>query len=1443
MGTVSRLKLRLKNLGSRKIAVIVGAPLSLTKGDVDSGIPDMGVPDVSGMIERIRRRVLTEGLELAAAFGEVPRDDYSAAFRFVGETLGADVVNKIVRDAVLEARVASAPLDFQDDGDPEHWHLPAGTVGLARWVALLGRQCDVVLTTNFDPLLSLAIAAAGGVADRTVLATDGRLPGQADSRAGTRVVHVHGYWRDSDTLHTPEHMRAGRPQLGGSLRTLLRDHVVLVCACGGWDDALMRSLKELLDEPSAERIDVLWAHFDHERDVSRLAADFFEKPSNPRVVDYFGVNAHELFSELAEETRALPGAGAASSKAPVSAPRVPASGISNLPRPASSCVGRDTDAQRIREALDQRRAKHGRGVAALTGMPGLGKTRLAYEFAHRGESQYKVRWLVEAESESSAMHDLAALASELGVAHGSLDVDVAVERTLAWLAANDDWLLLLDNARDQESVRRLIPDSPRGDVLITSQATAWRGLAEPVPLNPLSVGVAVSFLSERSGKEADGSALKIAEVLGGVPLALVQAAAYVEATGCSFSDYVQALREVGPSLFDAAASRLDTPTTVNTTFQLCLGKVQEQDPQASCLLELLAFLDPNGVPQGVLAESATWLPPGTEGLWTTRARLDAAKAVLRRFSLIDQVGESLCVHRLVQFCVREGLLPERRRNLESALLHWACSVFAYQPGSSQLEEVQRGVPEQVHALFVEPRTFRSPLRETLTLLSRLGTFEMRRGAVSAAASVIRSALQLSEERVALDPEGFQARRDLAVALERLGDVDLRSGAVAEGKVCYERSLSIREQQLGLEPGDSGSKRGLSVVLSKLGGAQLCSGDGLSARTCYHRALAIAEELAELDPGNAEFQQDLSALFHRFGDLEAREGNAGPARTCRERALDISEGLLRANPQNTRLRGDLSFSLTKLGDTELREGNGARARESYERSLEIREGLAKSDPGNAEAKRAVGVALTKLGDMEGQVGNPATARTHHKAALRISEELAELDVRNASAKGDMAGALGRMGDSESQIGSAAKARDYYEKALAVCEERLLLQPGSVEAKRGLFVALVHLGDVELGIGSVAMARERYTRALDISQELATLDTSSADAKRDVSSSLGKLGQVERAAGLVPAARAYYERALTMCDKLAHSDTRNVEAKRSLVVALTHLAGLELEAGMVTAASAYYERSLAVCTGLARANPDSGLAKRDLMLTMEPLADVKGREGDHARARELLEGAVELAEELVTLDPESLEARRDLSAELTRLADLLVRIGNAAGAGDCYERALKLREKLAASEPDNPRARLDLSVSLGKNGDIAARLGNDDAARTYYERALDILAPLTASDLLGPSAKSDLAVVLHRVGGVELRAKNCDGARRYYERGVRVLEDSFRAESGNGKTPRSLVVLLIQLGDVETRAGNEKRAREHWGRAFVIAEDLVKSDPGNAKAQRELAIVAARLGDAA
>jgi class 3 adenylate cyclase len=192
---------------------------------------------------------------------------------------------------------------------------------------------------------------------------------------------------------------------------------------------------------------------------------------------------------------------------------------------------------------------HGNDRAALTqtdaihGLGGIGKTQIAAEYAHRYAGAYECVWWVAAEDGASRQTGYAGLAQRLGLPEkDAQDQAVTVAAVREWIRLNDKWLLILDNAPDADAVADLLPDGNSGHIVITSRGAAWRGTAQPMPVATWPRAESIEFLRARTGDESD-AASTLAGELGDLPLALEQAAAYMDAAGMSYDEYLACYRE------------------------------------------------------------------------------------------------------------------------------------------------------------------------------------------------------------------------------------------------------------------------------------------------------------------------------------------------------------------------------------------------------------------------------------------------------------------------------------------------------------------------------------------------------------------------------------------------------------------------------------------------------------------------------------------------------------------------------------------------------------------------------------------------------------------------------------------------------------------------------------------------------------------------------------
>jgi hypothetical protein len=479
----------------RGLAYLVGAPIASDEGG--------GVPGVGGLIDIMREVAAEEDFVEEDAFCDAlpPAGDagevYRTAMAWWGdEGGGIDRINQIVQRAVMRAcrnpeALGNPPVR---DGAPDDWYLPKGVRDLAALVCSGAEKfAGPILTTNFDPLLELAIRSAGG-RDRSLAIDyrDGSIPDFHPEEHP--VVHLHGYWLKSDTLNTAHQLEKDRSKLRRSLERLLRKRRLVVVSYGGWNDVFTRTLIELVQDEGRE-VDVVWGFYeDDPEEIEKKYTALIEgvRPEiGHRFKVYGGVDARFVFGEMAErvqkkriERLALAMRG---NKEPT--PQVekvsPLTGwtliddtfLGSLPEltPTEAVRYFDGAVPTWRHALSDaipRRAHIGNLIADLDRAAGSGggaSLHLILAASGEGKSTLLLQTAVDV-SRREDWHVLARPTPGIPLKTGEV---LALDDRLHWLIVSDDAEELVD---ELEACARTLPDRGKRNVhfLLAARVVDWR---------------------------------------------------------------------------------------------------------------------------------------------------------------------------------------------------------------------------------------------------------------------------------------------------------------------------------------------------------------------------------------------------------------------------------------------------------------------------------------------------------------------------------------------------------------------------------------------------------------------------------------------------------------------------------------------------------------------------------------------------------------------------------------------------------------------------------------------------------------------------------------------------------------------------------------------------------------------------------------------------------
>jgi DNA-binding SARP family transcriptional activator len=347
----------------------------------------------------------------------------------------------------------------------------------------------------------------------------------------------------------------------------------------------------------------------------------------------------------------------------------------------SEVLGRQTELAALRAAFTDPARPQRPLLRVLTGLGGVGKTSLARAYAQHYQVHYGLVWWVRAEDPEAVPGEFRALLDVVAPQYAALAHD-PVQAVHAMLAnRTGTWLLVIDNIAEPEALQGLLPAAGTGDVLVTSRAGTWPDRQLVLPVQPLTPPHAVRLVTALSGDTDTDSAAILGYELGGLPLALAQAACYVAHSALDLAGYLKLYRSRRAELHRQGHAP-DYPATVATTWQLAFDQLSAP---AQALLNVLAWYAPDTIPLDrlltcdtdrlTLGEPANGLlrPLLTDALHRHRAITE-----LISFSLLTRAGPggSVTVHRLVQAVTADRLMADGNHrawiDTAAALLDAAC---------------------------------------------------------------------------------------------------------------------------------------------------------------------------------------------------------------------------------------------------------------------------------------------------------------------------------------------------------------------------------------------------------------------------------------------------------------------------------------------------------------------------------------------------------------------------------------------------------------------------------------------------------------------------------------------------------------------------------------------------------------------------------------------------
>lgn len=503
-----------------------------------------------------------------------------------------------------------------------------------------------------------------------------------------------------------------------------------------------------------------------------------------------------------------------------------------------SFVGRESEIAELGEKLasddDCRRV-------SLHGLGGIGKTQIALEYAYllKGRNpRCAIFWLPATSRESleQAYMQIGHLLQIHGIGEENVNISQLINKRLNE-QSSDPWLLIVDNA-DLTSSDMLhdLPSNSRGSIIFTTRSR--KNAIRYAGINVIDVRqldqqgarrVLETSLLRRVPPSEAAAVAKLLALLVNLPLAIVQAAAFINENDITISQYLSLYEDGEDDMIQVLSEEFEHPgqyrnieNPVATTWLISFESIRANDKLAADYLSFMACIFQEDIPESLL-------PLGSSYSTTNAIGTLMAYSFIQRRGGGETEARFYHMHRLVHLAIRGWLKGNEQlsRWTEEALMRL---ITLIPRGGHEGREIWTAyIP---HAIYVSTSADISSDNEQhrIDLLDRIGCCQTSIGQYSVAEETHRRVLELREKNLGKEhPETLASMNNLAQAF-------CNQGKYIEAETMHREALALKEKLLGKEhPETLTSMNNLGIVLSN-------QGKLAEAERLHQETLALSEKV-------------------------------------------------------------------------------------------------------------------------------------------------------------------------------------------------------------------------------------------------------------------------------------------------------------------------------------------------------------------------------------------------------------------------------------------------------------------------------------------------------------------------------------------------------------------------------------------------------------------------
>ncbi|KAK3905061.1 hypothetical protein C8A05DRAFT_41968 [Staphylotrichum tortipilum] len=505
--------------------------------------------------------------------------------------------------------------------------------------------------------------------------------------------------------------------------------------------------------------------------------------------------------------------------------------------------------------------------ATIVGLGGVGKTQVALQLAYwtkKHRPDFSIFW-VPALSNATFEQAFTAIARKLPIQSGGEDDDLkeSVRRYLSSKTAGP-WLLVVDNADDRDllfgsadmpgGINEYLPESDDGVTLFTTRsrevAVSVTG-SDMIELRAMDPPEAADYLEKLLIVGSKAGAAELLKELRYLPLAITQAAAYLNKTQVPIPEYLRLLRGVDQEAASLMSREFYDSTRYRgsqnagaTTWLVSFDQIRKFDGAAADLLAFLSCIEPREIPQSILPR------------FELEEQMVHAVGTLCGYAFLTRRGDSKVfdMHSLVHFATRiwvqrEGLMAKTD---EKATRHLA--TFFPSDDQTNRNLWREYLP---HAFRVLQHSKELDIEEKSDLLFWIGRCLSVDGRIKEAVRSLEEACQWRNRHFAEDnPSRLASQHALAETYKA-------NGQVKDAVVLLEWVVAIRAKTLSEDHPDRLTSQ------HALAGAYQANGQVKEAVALLEQVVAIeAKTLSEDHPSRFASQHALAGAYQANGQVKA-----------------------------------------------------------------------------------------------------------------------------------------------------------------------------------------------------------------------------------------------------------------------------------------------------------------------------------------------------------------------------------------------------------------------------------------------------------------------------------------------------------------------------------------------------------------------------------------------